>query len=266
MEQILGAGAFGTVHKATWINTDVAVKAITLKRMSEDEQKQIMTEILIHSQLRHPNIVQLMAVAREPSSIYIVMEFVSGTNLDDWIFKDDKSIRQKLDLHEPGTKLEILTQLVQVVAFMHGQNPPIVHGDIKPANILLPWKGYQLKLCDMGLSKARSVQSLLISARVGRSVGTPVYMAPEVLCFGKGISTSTDMWSLGITLVEFFTLGEAWPRDYKRLIEARQMPPGLSNSNISSEERDFISRFIKYESCERATAAQVLTKIAQLKP
>ena len=68
----LGSGAFGTVHKGSWAGSKVAVKEVSLKRVSQETKKQILTEVLLHSRVRHPNIVQFMAVAQQPSSIFIV--------------------------------------------------------------------------------------------------------------------------------------------------------------------------------------------------
>ena len=83
----LGQGAFGTVYRGN-SGTEVAVKEISLKRTTEESKKQIYTEILLHSRVHHQNIVQFMAVSRQPSSIFIVTQLVNGCNMEDWIFDD----------------------------------------------------------------------------------------------------------------------------------------------------------------------------------
>lgn len=249
----LGAGAFGTVYRGTWAGTDFAIKEISLKRVSETLKKQIMTEVLIHSQLRHPNITQLVAIVWEPTAICLLSELVTGTSLEDWIFTT--GVQDQLPL--TGRKVHVMKQLLQAICYMHCQQPPVVHGDVKPANVLLAWDS-TVKLCDMGLSRIRNRQSALLSAHAGQIVGTPAYMAPEVYLEGKATSTCTDMWSVGITFLELLTRKESWldTSDLRQLLESKVMPQSIDELVI--KQKVFIQRMVNYDALSRASASVML--------
>ncbi|KAI8379290.1 kinase-like domain-containing protein [Radiomyces spectabilis] len=149
-------------------------------------------EAALMQQLHHPNIVRLVECINEPQidKFYLVMEMVSGATVMDiqpfTVIKtyDDSNCRM------------IFRQLVAAVEYLHSQN--ILHGDIKPQNILLT-KEHQVKLIDFG--SAISLDTMSSSFFKGNYTGTPAFMAPELLRKGKhDPDTSIDIWSLGITL------------------------------------------------------------------
>ena len=134
--QELGAGSFGTVYKGTLYGTEVAVKKITMRR-KDLLAKHISDEVLIHSQIRHPNITQLMGYAFTKQALLIVSEFVNGDNLEAIIFEEDIRQRYMLDF---DTKIKIALQLIQAIAYLHQQDPIIFHRDVKPSNVLIEGK------------------------------------------------------------------------------------------------------------------------------
>lgn len=133
----------------------------------------VNSEVQIHSQLRHPNIVQIMAVSLGKNAVYIVCELVNGANLDKLLFADDQPAFELPDNQKP----DIAKQMVQAVAYLHNLKPPILHHDIKPANVLVASATYVTKLCDMGLGKIKSAQTTACVTTMG-IMGTPNYMAP----------------------------------------------------------------------------------------
>ena len=128
----IGCGLFGVVYKASWAGTNVAVKVLKM-RNARRLQTVIETEVRVHGMIRHPNIVQIMAVSILKNSIYIVSEYIDGLNLDDVIFGEvEGSTKFTLEGHD---KVWVGRQISQAVAYLHNLKPPVVHRDIKPANV-----------------------------------------------------------------------------------------------------------------------------------
>ena len=203
----IGRGTFGAVYKATWVGTAVAVKQMMVRRVNA--MKSVLeSEVDIHSRIRHPNIVQIMAVALGKSSVYIVCELINGANLDELLFSKDEDTPTAFNLPN-DQKSFVARQIIQAVAYLHNLNPPIIHRDIKPANVLVASDSYVTKLCDMGLGKIKSAQT---TARVTTTgiLGTPSYMAPECLIEKQRATTKADVWSLACTLVELFSGKDCW--------------------------------------------------------
>ncbi|KAH0549558.1 hypothetical protein KQX54_010355 [Cotesia glomerata] len=146
-QDILGAGAQGKVKKGKWCNFNVAVKSINL---SGANLKLACREIKVLEDIRHPNIVQLMAYCIDKNSVHAS------------------------------------TQFCQAINYLHLKENPIIHGDIKPANILLHANG-TVKVCDLGLSKFKKMSSSLRTTAGGTGFvkGTPLYMAPELILENK---------------------------------------------------------------------------------
>lgn len=162
----------------------------------------------IQSKTRHPNVIQLMAVSLGKSSVYIVSELVPGVNLDDILFGEELTTQNYFQIPE-DKKPYVGKQVSQAVAYLHNLKPPIVHRDIKPENVLVAKDSLKTKLCDMGLSKIKSFQSL---SRTGSQAipGTPSYMTQKCLIYKRSATTMSDIWSLGCTLLELFTGQETW--------------------------------------------------------
>ena len=190
----IGRGTFGVVFKGEWAGTEVAVKKINL-RNAKRIRPVLETEVEVHSMVRHPNIVQIMAVSFLKNSVLLVSKFIDGRNLEELIFGD-------VDDDETFTiqacdKMFIGKHICQAVAYLHNLKPPIVHRDIKPANVMVSRITHTTKLCDMGLGKLKSTQSL--SQTQSTSIpGTPAYMAPECLVGKKTATIQSDVSFTGL--------------------------------------------------------------------
>ena len=145
----IGRGTFGAVYKASWAGTAIAVKQMKVRQMKMMKSV-IQSEIHVHSKIRHPNIVQIMAVAMGKSAVYIVSELVDGSNLDELLFSSDEDDTRAFTITD-DKKPFMGQQITQAVAYLHNLKPPILHRDIKPANVLVAIGSYITKLCDMGL-------------------------------------------------------------------------------------------------------------------
>ena len=121
-------------------------------------QSVIETEVRVHAMIRHPNIVQIMVVFILKNSIYIVAEYIEGLNLDEVLFGADDDA--KTFTIESCDKVNVGKQICQAATYLHNLKPAVLHRDIKPANVLVAKESHVTKLCDMGLSKVKSAQSL----------------------------------------------------------------------------------------------------------
>lgn len=182
----------------------VAVKEIAIKRM-KIVKPHIDRELCLHSKVRHPNIVLLMAYATENNKLYLISELIDGDTLDNVLFGGESEVMSM------PMKLSVSKKISQAVAYLHSQRPVIIHRDIKPENVLVANSLNIVKLCDMGLSKLKTMNTIMTTMAGGSlQPGTPVYQAPEVLLERKSSNTMTDIWSLSCTLVEVFCERPIW--------------------------------------------------------
>lgn len=186
----LGGGGMSNVYLAedTILQIKVAIKAISIPpREKEETLKRFEREVYNSSQLSHDNIVSMIDVDEEEDCYFLVMEYIEGPTLAEYIQN-----------HGPlnvTTAIDFTTQILNGIK--HAHDCRIVHRDIKPQNILIdPSK--TLKIFDFGIAKALSETSLTQTKHV---LGTVQYFSPEQ---AKGESTdeSTDIYSIGIVLYE----------------------------------------------------------------
>lgn len=183
--EALGHGAMGTVYHAVdkSLQRYVAIKVLRSGRHQDGVQRNaILQEARLQARLNHPNIATVYYVATDDEIPFFAMEYVEGLSLQEHLAKGPM---------EFTALLQIALQLGQ--ALKHTAELGIVHGDIKPANILLSPSG-QAKLSDFGLAKPSTEAS-------GRLGGTLNYMAPELLR-GEEPAFRSDMYSLGVTLFQ----------------------------------------------------------------
>ncbi|KAG9391687.1 Protein kinase domain [Carpediemonas membranifera] len=195
----IGRGGYGSVYRAIDISnnptcgTTVAIKALNIKGMDKEEQRATMMEIDLLSKLHHTNIVQYVQSDVESDTLYIVMEYIENGPITSMV----------KDVHKAGAQVpenavaRYVYRTLVGLAYLHSEG--VIHRDIKGANILMTKDGIP-KLADFGVS----IASDDASAEEIDVVGTPYWMAPEVIEM-TGLSTASDIWSLGSTVVELFT-------------------------------------------------------------
>ena len=186
----LGTGGMATVYLAQDLILErlVAVKVLRFDfHTNQDAMRRFQREAQSATQLVHPNIVGVYDVGEEQGTHYIVMEYVKGTDLKEYI-------RQRGPL-PPREAVRIMTQIVSAISAAH-QNR-IIHRDIKPQNILIDEEG-NVKITDFGIAIALSETSL---TQTNTLLGSVHYLSPEQARGGMATIRS-DIYALGIVLYE----------------------------------------------------------------
>ncbi len=193
----LGRGAMGVVYRARHqrLNRDVAVKLILASRfVGEAARRRFFAEAALAAQLDHPHIVPIYEVGETADGPFYAMKLVEGGTLADRMRKGGES------LPTPEFFLRPFIKIARAVHHAHQRG--VLHRDLKPGNILLDAQG-EPHITDFGLARQLGVESSLTHS--GSSIGTPAYMSPEQVRGDKGISTASDVWSLGAILYHLLT-------------------------------------------------------------
>ncbi|MFA6037776.1 MAG: protein kinase [Legionellales bacterium] len=191
----LGSGGFGEVYQATWQHSDVAVKQLRIGNISQDLIDDFKHEATVMAKLRNPHVIQLYGICiTQPYCM--VMELAANGSLHGVLHSDAQM--------DWPLRLKIASGTAKGLAFLHGQNPMILHRDIKSMNVLLG-EGMIPKLTDFGLAKMKDKLSASTST-VNSAAGTLHWMAPELLD-EENIphTTACDVYSLGILLWEIYS-------------------------------------------------------------
>uniref|UniRef100_A0A914E2X9 non-specific serine/threonine protein kinase n=1 Tax=Acrobeloides nanus TaxID=290746 RepID=A0A914E2X9_9BILA len=188
LKETLGVGTFGKVkvgiHEATGYK--VAVKILNRQKIKTlDVVGKIRREIQNLSLFRHPHIIKLYQVISTPTDIFMIMEYVSGGELFDYIVKHGRL--------KPPEARRFFQQIISGVDYCHRHM--VVHRDLKPENLLLDDRN-NVKIADFGLSNIMTDGDFLRT-----SCGSPNYAAPEVIS-GKLLyaGPEVDVWSCGVIL------------------------------------------------------------------
>ena len=172
------------------LDRNVAVKMLRDQFLEDKELlEQFRREAKSAARLVHPYIINIYDVVSEGNNQYIVMEYVDGVTLKEYMQE------HKLSLN---SVLEIGVRLADALQHAHSHN--IIHCDIKPQNILID-KNMNPKIADFGIAKMVTNQTMVYSKSV---MGSVHYISPEQACGGK-ITASSDVYSLGIVLFEMLT-------------------------------------------------------------
>uniref|UniRef100_A0AAX7SZ17 protein kinase C n=1 Tax=Astatotilapia calliptera TaxID=8154 RepID=A0AAX7SZ17_ASTCA len=250
-DEVLGSGQFGIVYggKHRKSGRDVAIKVIDKMRFPTKQESQLRNEVAILQNLHHPGIVNLECMFETPERVFVVMEKLHGDMLE-MILSSEKS-----KLPERITKF-LVTQILVALRHLHFKN--IVHCDLKPENVLLasaePFP--QVKLCDFGFARIIGEKSFRRSV-----VGTPAYLAPEVLR-SKGYNRSLDMWSVGV--IVYVSLSGTFPfnedEDINDQIQnAAFMYPPTPWKDISAEATDLINNLLQVKMRKRYSVDKCLS-------
>ncbi|XP_044058545.1 serine/threonine-protein kinase D2 isoform X2 [Siniperca chuatsi] len=252
-DEVLGSGQFGVVYGGKHRKTgrDVAVKVIDKLRFPTKQESQLRNEVAILQSLRHLGIVNLECMFETPEKVFVVMEKLHGDMLEMILSSEKGRLPERL------TKF-LITQILAALRHLHFKN--IVHCDLKPENVLLasadPFP--QVKLCDFGFARIIGEKSFRRSV-----VGTPAYLAPEVL-LNQGYNRSLDMWSVGVIM--YVSLSGTFPFNEDEDINdqihnAAFMYPPNPWKQISSDAIDLINNLLQVKMRKRYSVDKSLSHV-----
>ncbi|KAK6179266.1 hypothetical protein SNE40_011669 [Patella caerulea] len=244
--ETLGAGTFGKVKIAKHQLTGhkVAVKILNRQKLkSLDVVGKIKREIQNLKLFRHPHIIKLYQVMSTPTDIFMVMEFVAGGELFDYIVKHGR-------LKEVEAR-RFFQQIISGINYCHKHM--VVHRDLKPENLLLDSFG-SVKIADFGLSNMMHDGEFLRT-----SCGSPNYAAPEVISGKLYAGPEVDIWSCGVIL--YALLCGTLPFDDEHVPTLfRKIKSGIFAipDYLSKEVVSFLCHMLQVDPLKRATISSII--------
>ncbi len=256
IKERLGRGGMGVVLKAhdPDLHRTVAIKVLSPELAhSAVARRRFRREAQAVAAISHPNVLTIHSVEAEGETPFIVMEFVAGD-----------SLRQYVDRHGKLTALEVVrlgTQIAMGLAAAHANG--VIHRDVKPGNVMLHEGATRLRLMDFGLARVAFDNVELTSH--DQCVGTPAYMAPEQVR-GQEVDGRADLFSLGCVLYYMMTgfspfQGKSPAETIHRILS--QEPPPLDRSAIGASPvlAEIISKLLQKEPEQRYQSAQEVADI-----
>ncbi|KAL5576846.1 hypothetical protein UlMin_018545 [Ulmus minor] len=226
-ERIVGRGGFGTVFHGFIDDTQVAVKM--LSPSSVQGYQQFQAEVKLLMRVHHRNLTSLVGYCNEGTNMALIYEFMANGDLGQHLSGDGNANITSWDV-----RLQIATDAAQGLEYLHnGCKPPIVHRDVKTANILLTER-FQAKLADFGLS--RIFQTEDGGTHVSTvAAGTPGYLDPEYYLTSR-LNEKSDVYSFGVVLLQLITSRPAISRinENERIHISQWVSVQLGNGDINS--------------------------------
>lgn len=245
LNKTLGTGTFGKVKLAyhEYTGQEVAVKILNRRKIKNlDVVEKIKREIQNLKLVRHPHIIKLYQVISSPTEFYMVMEYVPGGELFEYIVK-----KGRLSEKESRT---IFQQLLSGIDYCHRHN--VVHRDLKPENLLLD-DNQNIRIADFGLSNMMQDGEFLRT-----SCGSPNYAAPEVISGKLYAGPEIDIWSSGVIL--YALVCGVLPFDDEHVPKLFQkIRSGVFNipDHVSKDVGYLIRRMLEVDQVKRITIEEI---------
>lgn len=204
----------------------------------------IEREIVIMKLISHANVLGLYEVWENKSELYLVLEYVDGGELFDYLVSRGRLCEREA--------VHYFKQIIQGVSYCHAFN--ICHRDLKPENLLLDKKNSTIKIADFGMA-ALEVSNKLLQT----SCGSPHYASPEIVMGKPYHGGPSDVWSCGIILFALLTGHLPFNDDsIKKLLLKVQSGKYQMPQNLSKEARDLISKILVVSPAKRLTTEEIL--------
>ncbi len=241
----LGAGAMGQVSLAldTQTGTLVAIKKMH-EMVALTGGARMRREFRSLSQIDHPNVVRVLELGEERGMPFLVMEFIKGQDLSDWLGTNP----------DFPTIAKMFAGIAGALGAVHEKG--VIHRDLKPDNIRVTTEG-QPKLMDFGLAK--TMEGTVALTKVGAMVGTALYMAPEQ-CRGAQLDYRADLYALGAVLYWALTgqppfMGDSIVQVIMQHIQQAPVPPRSRNPNIPESLETICLALLAKNPAERPSSA-----------
>lgn len=249
--EIIGTGAHGRVARAhdPLIGRLVAVKLFPKELASGEARHRFIQEARVVGQLSHPSIITLhdMGIDEASQTPYLVMEYLEGQPLDRIL--DKRSI--------PFPKAcAWAAEVAGALGVAHRKG--VIHGDVKPANMLITEDG-RVKLMDFGMARLASHDT-----KATPLAGTPAYWCPEQI-MGKPQDARSDLFSLGIVLYEMVTGHRPFDAESlqgicARVLSSTPLPPSHANRSLPATFDDLMARCLAKDPAARFAGADALAQ------
>ncbi|MGZ0166585.1 MAG: protein kinase domain-containing protein [Planctomycetales bacterium] len=250
IQERIGAGGMGVVWKA---NDPDLQRAVAIKvlgphlRHSQTARRRFQREARAAAAISHPNVLTIHAVEEHDHAPFLVMEYVSGQSLKEYVTEKGKLPHIEV--------FQLASQIAQGLAAAHAQG--VIHRDVKPGNVMLHDGGTRVRLADFGLARITFDNSELTSH--GQYVGTPAYMPPEQLRGGK-VDARADLFSLGCVIYYMLVgyspfQGKTQGETIHRILGDESKPLHEIDPSVPPFLSELVSRLLKRDPEERYQSA-----------
>jgi serine/threonine protein kinase len=253
IEAVAGRGGMGVVYRATELSLGrpVALKLLAPDRARDEEfRERFQRESRMAAAIDHPNVIPVYAAGEQDGSLYLVMRYVSGTDLH--------ALLRESGALSPARAADVVAQVASALDAAHRAG--LVHRDVKPANVLMA--GAHAYLSDFGLTRLAGSDSGLTES--GRWLGTVEYCSPEQLR-GHRTDARADVYSLGCVLFAALTGGPPFSQGTvpaTMLAHLNDPPPRPSSLGAPAEFDRVIARALAKEPEDRYPSAGDLGRAA----
>jgi serine/threonine protein kinase len=229
--QHIATGGMGAVYL---VYHEETCRLLILKKMLNSldidiQKKHFEREISIHRQLNHENIIHCIETGFQGNTPYMILEYADKGNLHDYYIEKEFNVPVKESV---GYFLEA----IQGCLYLHSYNPPVIHRDIKPWNLLIHnERGHnKIKISDFGLSKFFDKEGLAPQTKVGDIKGSVAFMSPQQLGNPIIAGCQDDIFSLGVTF--YYLMSGKLPYHYPSAFETHQLSMKYRNNRVRLKE------------------------------